>query len=104
MNFFEAQDQARRSSRKMIFLFVLAVIGTVLAVNAVALGVTYFIHRDQYPGVPFDLWQPEVFGLVTLITVGIIFLASAFKTLQISGDGGKVARLLGGRRVNPQTT
>ena len=105
MNFFEAQEQARRGTRKMVILFVLAVLGTVLALNAVALGVAYWIHRNEAipGGPPFDPWRPELFIGVSLATVALIFLSSLFKTMQISGDGGKVARLMGGRLVTAST-
>lgn len=46
MNFFEHQQQARVSTRRLIVLFVLAVIGVVLAVNAVAaLALGSTVHR-----------------------------------------------------------
>ncbi|MCU0939258.1 MAG: hypothetical protein MUC86_08940, partial [Burkholderiaceae bacterium] len=35
MNFFDHQQQARLASKRLIVLFALAVIGTVVAVNAV---------------------------------------------------------------------
>ena len=39
MNFFEHQDKARRQTRWLVFLFALAVIGIILAVNMVVLAV-----------------------------------------------------------------
>ena len=104
MNFFQAQDQARRGTRKMVILFILAVVATVLAINAVALGVYFWLQNQEGVAASFDPWQPGLFGGVSAGTVGLIFLASAFKTLQISGDGGKVARLMGGQQVHPQTS
>ena len=40
MNFFEHQAAARSRSRRLIFLFVLAVLGVVFAVDAVVLIIT----------------------------------------------------------------
>lgn len=106
MNFFEAQEQARRGTRKMVILFVLAVLGTVLALNAVALGVAYWMHQSDAAtaALPFQFWRPELFTSVSVVTVVLVVLASLFKTMQISGDGGKVARLMGGRLVAADTT
>ena len=50
MNFFERQQQARTSSRRLVFLFVLAVIGIVLAIDAAvwfALGATELSHEGM---------------------------------------------------------
>ena len=105
MDFFERQDQARRGTKRLVVLFVLAVIATTLALNAIAAGVIFFAGSEgEGTFRPADLWQPGVYGLVTLATLGIIGGASAFKTMQISGDGGKVATLMGGRKLDPQST
>ena len=108
MDFFEAQDQARRGTTKLVVLFVLAMLGTTIALNAIALGAAYFIQQNQSDGDygsagDFDWFQPGLMGIVSLATVGVIGGASLFKTAQLHGDGGKVARLLGGRLLDPNT-
>ena len=105
MDFFEAQDQARKGTSKLIVLFVLAVLGTIIALNAVAAGVLYATAGQE--GVQMDpvdrLWRPGIYAAISVITVLVIGGASLFKTAQLHGDGGKVARMLGGRKLDPAT-
>ncbi len=119
MDFFEAQDQARRSTGKLVILFALAVLGIVVALNGVALGAMYFLDRNSQSstrydanvgrevevggGDTFNWFRPGLAALVTLGTVVLVGGASAFKTAQLHGDGGKVASMLGGRKLDPTT-
>ncbi len=102
MNFFEHQDKARRQTRFLVVLFSLAVIGIIVAVNAVIL-TTLGVHvPDGDPG----RMIAENAGLIlatTLITGAIIGLASAFRSMQLNSGGGEIARALGGTRVEPDT-
>lgn len=107
MDFFEAQDQARRGTTKLVVLFIFAVIGIVIALNAVGLGVSYWLHQsndyNREIGVGFDWFQPGLLAIISVSTIVIVGGASLFKTAQLHGDGGKVARLLGGTKVDPNT-
>jgi Zn-dependent protease with chaperone function len=97
MNFFERQRQVRRMSLRLVVLFVLAVIGIVIAVDlAVALAF------NAFKGEPSNL----VFLLVaTTIAVTVaIALASVVRTAALRGGGGRVARELGGELVPADTT
>jgi Zn-dependent protease with chaperone function len=86
MNFFEHQDRARRQSGFLIFLFALAIIGIVLAVNiAIALSV------GPDPGLMLG---------ATVLTGGTIGIASLVRTMQMRGGGGEIARQLGGTLVD----
>ncbi|TVR64779.1 MAG: hypothetical protein EA422_05910 [Gemmatimonadales bacterium] len=109
MNFFEVQDEARGLSRKLVALYVLAVVGLVLGVYlvaAVALGVA---GASAEPGVtpgpasPARLFDPGLFVLVTLGMGVLIGGGTAFRTSQLRKGGAAVAELLGGRRVDPGT-
>jgi Zn-dependent protease with chaperone function len=105
MDFFEAQEQARKGTTRLIVLFLLAVVGIVIALNAVAFATVNLTGDDEtarqvQQGLEFR-W--EVHALVTLAALVVIGGSSFFKTAQLHGDGGKVARMLGGRPVDPQT-
>lgn len=124
MDFFEAQDQARKRTRKLVFLFSLAVIGTMAAVYLTAAlgfhlilsepaegsdfaGTREILHRSSsafrplWDGLPLDT---ELFFLVITATGLIIFLGSSIKTFQLSKGGAAVATLLGGRPIPPNTS
>lgn len=87
MNFFRQQDQARRQSKLLIALFVMALLLIALAIGALA------FLLGGWPLVP---WAA---GLV----LAIMLLASLFKTIGLRQGGGKVARAMGGTLVDPTT-
>jgi len=99
VNFFDYQEQARRQSRWLIFLFILAVIIIVVVIDAailVAFGVMnteeqQFVFNTQMlkANLPTLLWG-------ALATAAVIAVASLFKTATLRSGGGKVARDLGG--------
>jgi len=105
MNFFERQDRARRRTRWLIALFLLAVIGIVLAVNALVLSVFGVQLID--PDTTLSTWLSGNASLIaasTLITIAVIGLSSTYRTLQLRGGGGALARELGGTLVEPGTS
>ncbi|MEO1857526.1 MAG: M48 family metallopeptidase [Rubritalea sp.] len=110
MNFYEAQDDARRRTKWLIGYFVLAVVGVVLAIYAI-LGLYYATqtvvvvdaagNRMQQAG---EFWDLERFLTITVLTTGVILAGNVFKSFQLSGGGAVVARDMGGRQVDPHTT
>ncbi|GAA5495739.1 protease HtpX [Rubritalea halochordaticola] len=96
MNFYEAQDDALRRTKLLVFYFILAVIGVVLAVYAV-LGALMAYNGQSF-------WDAGLFLKVSLGTTVVILLGSTFKGLQLSAGGEVVARDMGGRPVDPHTT
>lgn len=109
MDFFEHQELARRRTRLLVLYFVLALAGIVAAVYGLALVVLAFGGGDAAGAAPLaggglQLWNPGTFALCAGGTGSIVGLASAFKSLQLSGGGAVVARELGGREIDPNTT
>ncbi|MCS7063562.1 MAG: M48 family metallopeptidase [Methylacidiphilales bacterium] len=96
MNFFEHQAVRRRNTRKLLFLFFLAVLGTIAGV--------YLLCSPlwQPPDSPtWILWNPEA-ALYISIAVSIIILIGALHRLQtLKGGGAAIARALGGREIKP---
>ncbi|MCC7064766.1 MAG: M48 family metallopeptidase [Planctomycetes bacterium] len=97
MDFFGHQAQAQAATRKLVILFVIAVLAIIGCIYAAATTVFVIAERGS-------AWQPEILLFVTLGTLLIVGLAMAFKTAQLRSGGGKVAELLGGRLVPPETT
>ena len=101
MNFFDAQDQARRSSRRLVVAYILATIAIVLGVTAiVGVALFNFSMRDYglTPG-QFIREQASVLLGTGLITTLVIFGASLYKTSRLSAGGGRVAVDMGGTQV-----
>ena len=110
MDFFDAQDHARRLSRGLIVLFLGAVVGMIAIVYLAVLVVMGFAPLGPGVGVgvtgPGGSWftlHPEILLAVTVGMGALIGGGTAFRTSQLSRGGTSVAELLGGRRVEPDT-
>jgi len=107
LNFFEHQDNARRSTRWLILVFILAVIAIVAVIDLVVLFAFGFAEMEtQNVSWSSALFARENIPLLTggsIATVCVIGLASLFKSLSLRGGGGKVARDLGGTLVDADT-
>lgn len=97
MNFFERQRQVKRLSARLVALFVLAVIGIVVAVDVAVL-----FALNLVGGPATNVTGVLVF--TSLATLAVIGLASLFRTVGLRGGGGKVAMELGGVLVPEDTT
>ncbi len=110
MNFYEAQDDARRRTKWLIVYFVLAVIGVIVAVYSLVgfvlmnQGGSYYTQNGEYIGTHGSWWDLDVFIRVSIATTAVILLGTIFKSLQLAEGGVSVARDMGGRPVDPHTT
>lgn len=106
MNFFEAQDRARRNTSWLVLLFIFAVGGLILLTNLLIFGVMVYSSAGQLV-FSFDAFQLyyswELFAGVTIGVCLLIFFGSLYKTMSLSGGGAAIAEMLGGRLV-PQST
>jgi Zn-dependent protease with chaperone function len=93
--FFEHQQLARRNSKVMVLLFSLAVVAVVTAVDAV-LGALY----------AWSYGEPAPVGVYlagAAATAALIGLVSLFNVVRLAEGGPAVARMVGARRVAPDT-
>mgnify|MGYP001813563518 FL=1 len=108
MNFFEHQESARKQSRWLILVFILAVAAIVVAINGVILIALGFISFDaETASVPFrEVVRQNVptFVSVAIGSVAFILLASLFKMAGLRAGGGQFARQLGGTLVDSSTS
>ena len=100
INFIEDQEKARSRTGRLVILFLLAVVGTILAVYAVAAGVVVLMTRGEED--PASWWMPELFGIVGGATLLVIVIGSLVKTAQLASGGKAVAESLGGTLVHPE--
>ncbi|MGB5346373.1 MAG: M48 family metallopeptidase [Woeseia sp.] len=95
MNFFEAQERARRATRGLIAVYVVATLLIVAAVTAVV-GVV-ISGTSATP-------DPAVLLFTAFATVALILSATFYKTARLAAGGGRVARDLGGTQVPPDVS
>ena len=105
MNFFQAQDNARRKTWMLALLFGAAVITLLLLTNvfvAIAFGwagmQTGMTFSQTLAQVPVDSWI-----WISLGVIGVIGVASLYKFLSISGGGKTIAEALGGTLIHQNT-
>lgn len=118
MNFFQHQEAARQASRRLVVLFALGVLAVVVAINIVVLFALATAEQHsivltnpelRHTGFlpDFAAWaaaRPGTVLATTLVVLGVIGLASLYKTVVLGGGGGVVARSLGGVRISPDTS
>ena len=115
MDFFEAQARAKKRTNRLVFLFALAVLGTILISYAAAIillqqasGRTgrhgrYTAYISSEPA-RTGYWDPQIFAGVAAGTLLVVGVASLFKWSQMREGGSAVAEMVGGRRLEPHTT
>ncbi|HZF14322.1 MAG TPA: M48 family metallopeptidase [Steroidobacteraceae bacterium] len=106
MNFFARQANARATARRLIWLFVLAVVAVVLAVDAITLFVfsMFAAHREELTGSFADFMSaPSLWVWTSLVVLCVIGTGSVYRSSQLSAGGGAVAQQLGAERVPHDT-
>ena len=108
MNFFAQQELARTHTRRMLMLFVLAVvciIGAIDLVLMIAFGIGRQHGMTGIGGHSFDsVSNLHLLFWPSAIVLGIIGFSTLYKVSSLRGGGGAVAQQLGATRVPPDTT
>jgi Zn-dependent protease with chaperone function len=109
MDFFARQAATRRQSRWMVFLFILAVIAIVIAIDFVVVTTVAILSVQEDGGLlaspDLSLSRyPLVVLFTSLVVLGTIGISSLARTVSLAAGGGKVAEQLGGTRVGADTT
>jgi Zn-dependent protease with chaperone function len=103
LNFFDAQDQARRTTRRLVFFYILATSIIVIGVTLI-IGFSLYGFTDVGRGISVSTFlvqfAPMLLGIAFLVAL-FIAGATAFKTAMLSSGGGRVATDLGGTLVPP---
>jgi Zn-dependent protease with chaperone function len=95
-DFFERQDVARRNTKWLVVMFVLAVIGVV--------GTTFLVTAGAFGAMEGGEFPLEIPIAASVGALALIGGGSLYKVAQLAGGGTVVAERLGGRRVYPNTT
>ncbi len=105
MDFFNTQEQSRRTTRRLMILFGLAVITIVIAVTLVG-GFLLGAFQSYDDGSRLVQVQPDwtSLALVAFGTGLFIGLASLYRTARLRQGGGAVARALGGTEIASDTS
>ncbi|MFY0991455.1 M48 family metallopeptidase [Halomonas sp. C05BenzN] len=103
MDFFEAQDHARRLTGRLVGLLLLSVVALIVVASlVVALAVV--VLDGQAGGDPLArALSPRLLGGVAAAVILVVAVGSLGRHLQLRAGGSAVAEALGGRPLNLQT-
>jgi Zn-dependent protease with chaperone function/uncharacterized tellurite resistance protein B-like protein len=129
MNFFGLQDQANRSTRKLVFLFILAVAATIISIYLAFVllfmppkgfdGNLGFHFLRLFSDTPWsqeaesgltawvldrDWWNPALLFVVTGAITALVIGGGAYKISQLRQGGKVLASMLGGRPILSSTS
>lgn len=113
MNFFEHQDQARRQTGRLVFLFLLAVICLIALANLLVVLVLAYLggvpvgDNASAGTVPMTAiinhFRWDTLLAISIGIVAIVLLASLYKLAQLRGGGHTIAEAMGGRLIVTNT-
>ena len=98
MNFFEQQDKARSLSGYLYLLFATAVVCIIISVFCLA-----SIAFSYENSLASSAWTFELAIISTVITIIVVFLASAVRIGWLSQGGKVIAESMGGKKINQNT-
>src|SRR5262245_13975953 len=107
--FFENQHLARRNTKVLVLMYLLAVIAVIMAVDLVLAATYGFNFVDAPPGKAltlagrFKAVPKAIYLWGALGTALVIFVVSGWNVMQLASGGKAVAEMCGARRVSPDT-
>jgi Zn-dependent protease with chaperone function len=107
MDFFTAQTRARAKTRRLVVLFILAVLGVATGIYAVVMlalwGFDAKVGTSLFSPHTPQFWDTEI-ALWTFLGTGLLVGgASLYKWATLGAGGPAVAEMMGGRHVSPLT-
>lgn len=107
MNFFKAQDIARKHTSRLIFLFALAVICLVILTNLLFISTFAYGAVDEVTSFSTAFKNTYNRDIVIVISLGVILLislGSIYKVVLLSKGGRAIAEMLGGKLIPQSAT
>jgi Zn-dependent protease with chaperone function len=129
MDFFDQEAHAKRQTRRLLWLFSLAVLAVVLLVYLIFASLVWFFQHPELPERRWDpffllgtaiffyggalihplqflkiIWSPQLLCWSTLGTLGLIAAGCYYKMRRLAAGGSVVAEMLGGRKIGENAT
>lgn len=103
MDFFKRQEIARKKTGRLVVYFVISVFLIIGAVYfAVILFLKYLEKKEKF-SFTIAWWDDSLFIGITVFTLCIVSLGTLYKIWQLRKGGRKIAEMLGGRPLSPDT-
>jgi len=111
MNFFAQQDIARRNTKRLVVLLILAIVSLIAVTTAMFAGVMLYLQTGnsayQMDTADMGFWAGlgtllnwQTVSGISMVVITVVLLGGLFKYQQLSRGGRVVAESLGGRLIN----
>lgn len=98
MDFFQSQDIARRNTKRLVFLFALALISLIAMTNLLILfGLGMFADVIDVP--LFERIDWSLFASISIAILVVVAGGSFYKLMSLRGGGASVAEMMKGRLI-----
>lgn len=106
MDFFDQQAHAKKRTRRLLWLFGLAVLSFVVLTYLILAAPIRVFSQALVTSTSFFqwIWEPRLAFWVAVGTLFSIALGCFYKMRLLSGGGSAVAEMLGGRNIGPNTS
>lgn len=107
MNFFKAQDKAKRHTGRLVFLFFLAVVFLIVLTNVLFIGTFAYMgvnETESFSDAFIATYDPNISLIISAGVSLLIIIGSLYKTSELSKGGSAIAEMLGGQVVPHSTT
>ena len=104
MDFFEHQEIARRSTRRLVVLFAIAVVAIVIAVNFAATAIYLGFLMPAGTARTAAALPAGFYVFNTLVVLGLIGGGTLYKLSSLSAGGAAVANLVDAREIDMTTS
>ena len=96
-DFFSNQDRARSQTGKLVVLFVLGILGTILSFWVViAIAISFSNQTENGPDWSMGFGNMQALLAVIGVVSAIVLIGSLYRHSQLSAGGGAIAQMLGG--------
>jgi len=103
VNFFAYQDEARSNTRKLVVLFLCAVLTLIAITSFLVVGVLFYSESQTEMGITGDFLSSRIFIQVSLVVIAVIAAGTLYRLAQLRGGGKAVAEAMGGQLLNSST-
>lgn len=107
MNFFKAQDKARKHTSRLILLFAFAVICLVVLTNILFISTFAYSSIDDATSFSTafkNTYDQDVVIVISLGVILLVLLGSFYKVALLSKGGQVIAEMLGGKLISQNIT
>lgn len=106
MNFFQAQQNVKTSTFRLLVMFIMAIVCLVLITDALVYFSYELLISDLSNEEKLTLPKPNLFTffMISGVVIIVIGIGSAYKSISLSSGGGRlIAESMGARLVRPTT-